>query len=367
MSNRKGDAPEEASADKNGREPLHASAEQPQAPAGGVAIAMRGVSVRAAGHMILSDIDLNIEPGSQVAIVGPSGAGKSSMVGLLLGWHRPASGQVLIDGVSLDRPGLERLRRDTAWVDPAVRLWNRSFVDNLRYRAPVKTPVPVDGVIAQADLRQVLERLQAAARLEPQGLPDLALSPALNSNGQEALVEAHELTFHYGDRARAVLRECSLRVCPGERVLLDGPSGGGKSTLAALLAGLRAPESGLLLLRGLDQQTLGLEGWRQQVVVVPQFHENHVLTETFAFNLLMGRAWPPGPEDLAEAEAVCQALGLGDVLERMPAGLLQMVGETGWQLSHGERSRLYIARALLQKAELIILDESFAALDPENL
>ena len=54
-------------------------------------------------------------------------------------------------------------------------------------------------------------------------------------------------------------------------------------------------------------------------------------------------------------------------MERMPAGLLQMVGETGWQLSHGERSRLYIARALLQDAELVVLDESFAALDPENL
>ena len=51
----------------------------------------------------------------------------------------------------------------------------------------------------------------------------------------------------------------------------------------------------------------------------------------------------------------------------MPAGLLQMIGESGWQLSHGEKSRLYIARALLQGADLIILDESFAALDPENL
>ena len=51
----------------------------------------------------------------------------------------------------------------------------------------------------------------------------------------------------------------------------------------------------------------------------------------------------------------------------MPAGLLQMVGESGWQLSHGEKSRLYIARALLQKAELVVLDESFAALDPESL
>ena len=51
----------------------------------------------------------------------------------------------------------------------------------------------------------------------------------------------------------------------------------------------------------------------------------------------------------------------------MPAGMLQMAGETGWQLSHGERSRLYIARAILQRATLVLLDESFAALDPENL
>ena len=83
--------------------------------------------------------------------------------------------------------------------------------------------------------------------------------------------------------------------------------------------------------------------------------------------LLMGRRWPPQPGDVEEAEALCGALGLGDLLGRMPAGLLQMVGETGWQLSHGEKSRLYIARALLQGADLVIFDESFAALDPENL
>jgi ABC-type multidrug transport system fused ATPase/permease subunit len=81
----------------------------------------------------------------------------------------------------------------------------------------------------------------------------------------------------------------------------------------------------------------------------------------------MDRRWPPRLEDLEEAEAICRELGLHDLLQRMPAGLLQMVGETGWQLSHGERSRLYIARALLQGADLIILDESFAALDPDNL
>ncbi|HEY0036680.1 MAG TPA: ATP-binding cassette domain-containing protein, partial [Longimicrobium sp.] len=68
---------------------------------------------------------------------------------------------------------------------------------------------------------------------------------------------------------------------------------------------------------------------------------------------------------LREAEAVCRGLGLGPLLDRMPGGLFQMVGDTGWQLSHGERSRIFIARAVLQKPDLLILDESLAALDPE--
>jgi ATP-binding cassette subfamily B protein len=82
---------------------------------------------------------------------------------------------------------------------------------------------------------------------------------------------------------------------------------------------------------------------------------------------LMGRRWPPTAEDCKQAETVCRELGLGELLDRMPAGIRQMVGEGGWQLSHGEKSRIYIARALLQDAELVILDESFAALDPDNL
>ena len=86
-----------------------------------------------------------------------------------------------------------------------------------------------------------------------------------------------------------------------------------------------------------------------------------------SFNLLMGRGWPPSPEDLDETLAVCHELGLGPLLERMPSALAEMVGDTGWQLSHGERSRVYLARAILQGAPLIILDESFSALDPETL
>jgi len=154
---------------------------------------------------------------------------------------------------------------------------------------------------------------------------------------------------------------------PANRILFEGASGCGKSTLAAVLAGLREPGSGLVLLHGFDRHSLGGAAWRRRVALAPQFHENHVFTETFAFNLLMGREWPPTPEDLAEAAAVCRELGLGDLLGRMPSGLQQIVGESGWQLSHGERSRLFMARALLQRAGVIVLDESFAALDPENL
>lgn len=180
-------------------------------------------------------------------------------------------------------------------------------------------------------------------------------------------MNASDVVFRYRDRGEPVLRGCSLRDGRGERLLLQGASGGGKSTLASLLVGLRTPESGLILLHGLDRQTLGAEAWHRRVAAAPQVHENHVLTETFAFNLLMGRRWPAEPEDLEEAEALCRELGLGDLLDRMPAGLQLAVGESGWRLSHGEQSRLFMARALLQGADLVVLDESFAALDSETL
>jgi ATP-binding cassette subfamily B protein len=216
---------------------------------------------------------------------------------------------------------------------------------------------------------QVAPLFQAAAR--PQVPTPPALVPGPDSGGDTAgkppVLEAHDLVFRYRSRGEPVLRGISLRLGAGERLLLQGPSGGGKSTLATLLTGLRLPESGLLLLGGLDRQTLGAAGWQRRVVAAPQFHDNHVFTGTFAFNLLMGRRWPPQPEDLAQAEALCHALGLTDLLHRMPAGLLQLVGETGWQLSHGERSRLFLARAMLQGAACLILDESFAALDPATL
>ncbi|MDE3090310.1 MAG: ABC transporter ATP-binding protein [Chloroflexota bacterium] len=215
---------------------------------------------------------------------------------------------------------------------------------------------------------QVAPLFNAATRREEIAsvvLPAQAVSA--DEPEQQPLLTAKEISFRYREHGQPVLNRCNLQVNRGDRLLLEGPSGGGKTSLAAVLSGLRAPESGLLLLWGYDRGSLGAEVWRQRIAVAPQFHENHVFTETFAFNLLMGRRWPPTETDLQEAEEICRELGLGDLIKRMPAGLQQMVGESGWQLSHGERSRLYIARALLQHADLMILDESFAALDPETL
>ncbi len=201
----------------------------------------------------------------------------------------------------------------------------------------------------------------AAARKEVTGSLEAATATT------PGVIDARDLTFRYSEKTPQVLRGCNLHIAPGERVVLEGASGGGKSTLVSLLAGLREPRAGRVLIDGRNRQTLGDHSWRKHIAAAPQFHENHVLAETFAFNLMLGRHKQPSPRDFPEAEAIARELGLGELLERMPAGLLQMVGETGWQLSHGERSRLYIARALLQDADLVVLDESFAALDPVNL
>jgi ATP-binding cassette subfamily B protein len=166
----------------------------------GTEIRFSRVEVQAAGKTILEDIDLAIVPGAHVAIVGPSGAGKSSLCGLLLGWYRPARGEVLVDGEALRGEHLVELRRRTAWVDPAVALWNRPLLDNLHYGA-AEHGADLSALLDAADLVRVLETL-------PDGMQTpLGDGGALLSGGEGQRVRL----------ARAMLRSgCRL-------VVLDEP------------------------------------------------------------------------------------------------------------------------------------------------
>jgi ATP-binding cassette subfamily B protein len=209
----------------------------------------------------------------------------------------------------------------------------------------------------------VVPLLRAGSRRIAAGSPSAVVAPS----DHHVAAEARQIAFAHRAGAEPVLQDCSLRLPRGARVLLEGASGSGKTTFASMLAGLQSPSAGTLLVGGLDRSVLGDEGWRTRVAMAPQPHDNYIVSGTLAFNLLMGRRWPARTEDLEEAEQVCRELGLGDLLDKMPAGLHQVVGETGWQLSQGERARVFLARALLQRSDLLVLDESFGALDPESV
>ncbi|HMF41128.1 MAG TPA: ABC transporter ATP-binding protein, partial [Polyangia bacterium] len=182
-----------------------------------VSIQLEGVRVVAAGHEILDVGALAIASGEHVAIVGASGAGKSSLVGLLLGWHRPAAGTVRVDGRPLGPAELEALRERTVWVDPSVYLWNRSLAANLAFG--LESPdVDLAPAIADADLAEVAHRL-------PRGTDTpLGEAGALVSGG-----EGQRVRF-----GRGVLRPRPALV------ILDEPFRGlARDQRAALLAGAR--------------------------------------------------------------------------------------------------------------------------------
>jgi ATP-binding cassette subfamily B protein len=216
-------APEER---EEGDAALTVSAAGQLADTDAVGIHMNDVHVVAAGHEILEVGSLAIAPGEHVAIVGASGAGKSSLVGLLLGWHRPAAGTVTIDGRALGPAELEALRARTVWVDPTVYLWNRSLAANLGFGLP-SPPADLAGAMNEADLEGVARRL-------PQGVESpLGEAGALLSGG-----EGQRVRF-----GRGVLRPRPALV------ILDEPFRGlDRGQRAALLARARRRWSDATLL-----------------------------------------------------------------------------------------------------------------------
>jgi ATP-binding cassette subfamily B protein len=164
------------------------------------------------------------------------------------------------------------------------------------------------------------------------------------------------VTFGY-EPGRPVLRAVTVEARPGETVALVGPTGAGKSTLAALIPRLFDPWAGRVWMDGMDVRQVQLASLRGQIALVLQ--EPFILPVSVADNIAYGR---PGARR-GEIEAAAAAAGAAEFIARLPRGYETVIGERGVTLSGGERQRLAIARAFLKAAPVLILDEPTSALD----
>ena len=181
-------------------------------------------------------------------------------------------------------------------------------------------------------------------------------SDAVDPGRVRGLVEFKDVSFSYDGRRPAVL-DLAFTALPGETIAMVGPTGAGKSTALALLSRVFDPQSGAIMIDGMDIRGLKLSGLRHNIGVV--FQEALLFNRSIADNLRVGK--PDATlEEMREACARAQAL---EFIERNPDGFDALVGERGRMLSGGERQRLSIARALLKDPPILILDEATSALD----
>ncbi|GLW67361.1 hypothetical protein Arub01_56040 [Actinomadura rubrobrunea] len=166
-----------------------------------------------------------------------------------------------------------------------------------------------------------------------------------------------DVTVRYPGADRPALEKVSLRVAPGERVAVTGPSGAGKSTLLLVLAGLVTPESGRVLVDGVELGELDMAAWRARLGWVPQ--RPHLFAASVADNIRLG-APDAGDERVRQA---ARAAAAEEFIEELPDGYATVLGDGGAGLSAGQRQRLAIARAYATDAPVMLLDEPTARLD----
>lgn len=169
-------------------------------------------------------------------------------------------------------------------------------------------------------------------------------------------IRLEDVDFSY-EAGTPVLRGVDLDVERGESVVLTGASGAGKSTISALIQGMRRPDSGRVLVGGADLRDVPLSWVRERIGVVEQ--TTYLFTGTLRDNLAIARQ---GATDAQMLDAL-RAARLADLLERLPEGLDTRIGERGLSLSGGEAQRVAIARALLKDAPILLLDEPTAHVD----
>lgn len=175
----------------------------------------------------------------------------------------------------------------------------------------------------------------------------------------DGLVELDDVSFGYSPDT-PVLRDVSVTIQPGETFALVGATGSGKSTIAKLVTRFHDPTSGAVRIDGHDLRDVTIESLRRQLGVVPQ--EAFLFAASMRDNVAFGR--PDADND--EIEAACDAVGLTDLLARLPEGLDTFVHERGVSLSSGERQLLALARAFLARPRVLVLDEATSSLDLES-
>lgn len=169
-----------------------------------------------------------------------------------------------------------------------------------------------------------------------------------------------DVSFTYPGQESPALDVLNLEVRPGEVLGLVGPSGGGKSTVFALLQRFYDPQTGTVRLGGADVKDIALDDLRSRIALVPQ--DIFLFSGSVEFNLRLARA----DASREEVEAAARAAGAHEFIERLPDGYDTQVGERGIKLSAGQRQRLAIARAFLADRPVLLLDEATSSLDPDS-
>ncbi len=215
--------------------------------------------------------------------------------------------------------------------------------------------LPRAGVLAghaAAGARRVLEAAEA-----PPAVPEPATPAAAPSRSG---LRFEGIGFRWQPDRPPVLDGLTLDVPEGARVAVMGPSGAGKSTLAALALRVAAPQAGRVSLGGVDLATLSSESLRARIAWLGQ--RTHLFADTVRANLLLGR--PDASDD--ELWEALERAAVAPVVRALPGGLDAWLGEGGAGVSGGEGRRIALARVLLQRAPVLILDEPCAGLDAET-